>query len=321
VKLQQESIENLQAFSKFAGHFSTASQVFASPVWLANWWQHFGSGMTPLILIAQNKTDTVGFAPFMISDKTVRIMGGTNVCDYLDILVKPESADQVCSSILTFLINSGYFKLDLYPLRPESFVLTHLAPAAERCGCNKIEIETHDLSFEMALPEEWEEYLAGLNSKQRHEIRRKLRRLREFGDFEFKAIDPVEDSLDMFFDMFISSRTDKFEFMTSEMKAFFRDMAGNLSKTGVFKLFTLELSQKPVAAVICFDCHGRISLYNNAYDTKYASLSVGVISKIMSVQKSILDKRHTYDFLKGAEHYKKHLGGTPVTLYRCRISL
>jgi len=62
-------------------------------------------------------------------------------------------------------------------------------------------------------------------------------------------------------------------------------------------------------------------LYNNGYDQRFGSLSVGLLSKVFSMKESIERGRKTYSFLKGGETYKYLLGGTPVPVYRCKVRL
>ncbi len=48
-------------------------------------------------------------------------------------------------------------------------------------------------------------------------------------------------------------------------------------------------------------------------------MSVGVLSKVLCIKDSIERGKKKFDFLKGDERYKYHLGGQEVRLYRCRI--
>jgi hypothetical protein len=48
---------------------------------------------------------------------------------------------------------------------------------------------------------------------------------------------------------------------------------------------------------------------------------VGVLSKVMLIQRSIYEKKDKFDFLKGTETYKYRLGGKEVPLNRLRITL
>lgn len=63
-----------------------------------------------------------------------------------------------------------------------------------------------------------------LDSKQRHEVRRKLRRLEEEGDtgyLEYKSASEVKENFGNFLHLMEISRKDKAHFLTSEMKEFF----------------------------------------------------------------------------------------------------
>ena len=87
----------------------------------------------------------------------------------------------------------------------------------------------------------------------------------------------------------------------------------------IAKLSFLEIDGNPVAAVMCFDYQSTVYLYNNGYDRRYRSLSVGLLSKLLSIKDSIQSGKKTYDLLKGSEPYKYRLGGKPIPLYRCDI--
>jgi CelD/BcsL family acetyltransferase involved in cellulose biosynthesis len=82
----------------------------------------------------------------------------------------------------------------------------------------------------------------------------------------------------------------------------------------------LELGDKPVAATMCFDYKDTVYLYNSGYDPDYGWLSVGVISKALCIKDSIEKNKKRFDFLKGAEGYKYHLGGHELPLYKCSVS-
>ena len=90
---------------------------------------------------------------------------------------------------------------------------------------------------------------------------------------------------------------------------------------GMMKLGVLELDKKPVAEIIYFDYNDCIYLYNSGYDPQYVSLSVGMLSKVFAIEDSINKGKKKFDFLKGAETYKGHLGGQEIPLYRCQIHL
>ena len=214
-------------------------------------------------------------------------------------------------------------QLDLRALRPDSLVLTHLMAIA-RNRQYPYDCQPDDVSVEMDLPTTWDDYLATLDKKQRHEVRRKLRRLSEAGEVDYqleKDSTVIGNSINGFFRMFTESRQDKSDFLTPRMEAFFRSLVSTLAESGILRLGILELDKLPVAMIVCFDYNNCLYLYNSGVDPRYDSLSVGLLSKALTVKESIEEGKQRFDFLKGSEGYKFHLGGKVVSLSRCQITI
>ncbi|GAJ14899.1 unnamed protein product, partial [marine sediment metagenome] len=89
----------------------------------------------------------------------------------------------------------------------------------------------------------------------------------------------------------------------------------------LLKLGILELDTVPTAMVMCFDYDDCMYLYNSAYNPQYNSLSVGLLCKVLCIKESIQEGKKRFDFLKGDETYKYHLGGEEVPLYSCQITI
>jgi CelD/BcsL family acetyltransferase involved in cellulose biosynthesis len=117
------------------------------------------------------------------------------------------------------------------------------------------------------------------------------------------------------------SRPDKTDFLTQEMESFFRSLINTMSENRLLKLCFLDIDDEPASAVLCFDFNRTIYLYNNGFNPAYGQLSAGLLSKVLSIKYSIQLGRKTYDFLKGNETYKRHLGGKEIPLFRCRLIL
>jgi len=297
--------------------------LFVLPFWLKTWWDHSGKTNGLYLLSIRHEGRTIGIAPLQRKDNIVRFIGDENVCDYLDFIVAPQESAKFYRILLEYLKQDGVKRLELTSVRQDSSVMTTLLPAAERAGCRN-SYEVGDRSFELTLPGSWDEYLAILSGKERHEVRRKFRRLYEAGRIDYRRVDDafsVKKEMETFLELFRSNRSDKAEFMDDRMVAFFKELAESLNKVGILKLFFLDLDERPVAGTLCFNYHSTMYLYNNGYDNRFNSLSVGLLGKLLSIKESIQSGIRTYDFLKGAEVYKRRLGGQPVKLYRCQIEL
>ena len=297
--------------------------LFTLPHWLRAWWLEFGEGIEPHIISVYKEGDIVGVAPLLIQHQKACFIGSPDVCDYLDFVISSDNAAYFFSRLMDELIEEEVNCLELHCLRPDSTVLQELIPVVKNRG-NNYEIVREATSLEIVLPETWEAYLDTLTSKQRHETRRKLRRLSEAGRVDYRVLtelNHIEEHLDHFMELFRISREDKAGFMTSQMENFFRRMARDMSAAGFLRLGILELDGKDVAMLLYSDYEGATYLYNSAYDPVYSSLGVGLVSKLYCLRNSIEEGQRTFDFMKGSEIYKYRLGGKEIPISCCTIQL
>jgi CelD/BcsL family acetyltransferase involved in cellulose biosynthesis len=259
----------------------------------------------------------------MMNKETAYFVGSADVCDYLDFVIAPGMERDFFDVLLDDLKAKGINYLDLMPLRPDSTVLTDLVGTAQNRGYQVL-CQPEDVSLEVNLPSTWEEYLATLDKKQRHEVRRKLRRLWEVGNVEHHCLQlgqEVEDYMGTFLKLFSLSRDEKAHFMTSQMESFFRSLAKAMAEVGLLRFGVIELNAQPVAMTMGFDYDDSHYLYNSAYDPQFNYLSVGLLCKVLCLKESIEKGKKKWDFLKGDETYKYQLGGREVPLYRCHITI
>jgi CelD/BcsL family acetyltransferase involved in cellulose biosynthesis len=299
------------------------SSPFILPEWLEVWWRVFGSDFKPHIRVIFQGDEIIGVAPLMVKDTTAYFMGGTDVCDYQDYVIAPGKEQDFFNALLDDLKQNGIKHLDLKHIRPDYTVMKFLLPLAENRKCKTVN-EKEAVSFEMDLPPSFEEYLNSLSTKQRHEVRRKIRRLTEEGKIVYHFVERGEElaaALEIFYKMFVESRQDKAAFLTEQMKRYFKLLTDIMEDIGLLKMGMLEIDGKPIAAIMCFDYNDCIYLYNSGYDPQYVGLSAGLLSKVYAIEDSIEKGKKRFDFLKGAEPYKGHLGGQEVPLYRCQIGI
>jgi CelD/BcsL family acetyltransferase involved in cellulose biosynthesis len=297
--------------------------IFVLPQWLEVWWQKLGSGGELYLGAVRQDREIIGIAPLLLKGKVASIIGSIDVCDYLDFIIVPGKEREFFTVLLDELRARGVSRLDLRLLHPKSTVLTHLAGIARGLGAEVV-CQKEDISYELDLPADWEGYFPLLTTKQRHEVRRKLRRLLEAGKVDYRCPivkEDIHNLMDTFLRLFTLSRKEKAGFMSKEMEDFFRTLAETTAQAGLLRIGILELEAKPVAITMGFDYNNTVYLYNSAYDPEYQSLSVGVLSKVLCIKESIQEGKKKFDFLKGNEVYKQHLGGKEVPLYSCLITV
>ena len=318
-----QSFESLNSSWANLRNRLTWGSVFVLPCWLKVWWQEFGDGRRLHLWELRENGEVIGIAPLLVKEGKASFIGSDDVCDYLDFVTAPGRERAFFASLLDHLEHESISELHLDSLRDDSTVMTILVDLSREKGYN-VSYKLEGVSLDLDLPSTWEEYLEILTPKQRREVGRKLRRLHEAGDINYRSIEgaeSVQTVMDIFLRLLRASRKDKAAFMTSRMERFFRSIAQAMAEVNLFRFGVLELDMQPVSAVMCFDYNDTVYLYNSGFDTRYGSLSVGLLSKVFSIKDSIERGRKRYDFLKGAEEYKYRLGGREIPVYSCRVVL
>jgi CelD/BcsL family acetyltransferase involved in cellulose biosynthesis len=273
--------------------------LFVVPGWLKVWWQIFGSGLEPRLCSIRGDDELIGIAPLLFRGGEARLVGSPDVCDYLDLIVAPGREKLFFQHLIGHLRQQGISRLDLGVVRADSVIASHLFAAAERLNCT-VYSEPQDVTMELDLPATWDAFLKQLTGKERHEIRRKSRRLNEAGRINFRIVErpaDVREGIDLFLALFKLNRSDKSDFMTDQRASFFRSLAEAMAEARLLRLYFLDIDESPAAAVMSFDYNSTVYLYNNGYDNQYRSLSVGLLSKVYTIQDSIRRGKKKYDFL------------------------
>ena len=308
---------------------------FLSWDWQWGWWETFGADRDLHCLVVSEPGQIVGIVPLQAAASRPRMLsfgGGLDLSDHLGFLFRPGRSREVAARSLEHLIvGSGRsaegslapVSLDLHYLQDGSPALEALRDAAVPAELRQ-ELTQEAVSPQITLPRDFESYLSGcLNKKDRHELRRKLRRLdaerpgwtvvtqRELG---------LEAALDAFFPILKASGPHKAAFLTSEVEAFIRGVCRQLEARGWLRLQFIEAGGQLIAATCGFTVSGTWHLYNSGYEPELAALSPGLICVAEGIKVAIEESCQTADFLRGSEGYKYHLGAVDTPLWRLRLS-
>ncbi len=297
--------------------------LFALPPWIESWWGSFGAHGEPHICSVRRGERVIGIAPMMVQGGKVRFLGDPRLSDHFDCIVAQGREGLFFEALLAHLAATGLGEACFGPSSPHSSVMKFFREnePSEKVNWFFTADETYS---DLELPPSWEEFLAHLDGKQRHEVRRKFRRLHEAGTVQFRKITEVEktrQAMGTFLDLFTGNRAQKAAFMTGPMAHFFQSLAVSLAQEDLLRLCFLDVNGQPVASVFCVDHRGTRYLYNNGYDGRWQQLSVGTMSKLLSIKDAIEERCERYNFLKGAESYKTKLGGRPTPLSSVHVTL
>lgn len=315
---------------------SQQNHIFVTWEWQYHWWQAYHPGQLWVITVRNPHADDelVGIFPWFIHERpqgrTVRSIGCVDVTDYINPLIKTGCEQPCLEALAAFLVEeeAQYDLLDLCNIPGAAPILEYLPPLLKQRGF-EVTVQQQEVCPIIVLPESWDEYLAMLDKKQRHELRRKMRRL--FGqDFEtnWGYIDPATEDLDAAMERFMhlmqSTNPDKREFLSDPQNVdFFRRVIPAMAERGWLAMSFMQINGRDAAAYLSFDYDNRILLYNSGQDLSvYGDLSTGVVLLGLMIRDAIEKGRAVFDFLRGNEKYKYYMGGvdTPVMMLSAQLN-
>jgi len=307
--------------------------IFLTHEWQSTWWRYLGQSRGPLYILAgRDAGRLVAILPMYAQEQdgpALQVVGCIEVSAYLDLIIEEGYEEEVFRGFLAWLSGPDAPEWDFVDLcnQPAASLSHTLLPKLAEAAGFVAEVAQEDVSPVITLPgpedqeDAWDTYLASLDKKERHEIRRKLRRVeREAPDAAIRFVGAGPDlgaAVDTFIALHRNSRSDKHAFMTEEMQAYFRAIAGVLAERGWLQLSFLEVGGQPVATYFCFDYRNDILVYNSGYDPAgVPQLSPGWVLLARLIEHAIAIGRRRFDFLQGNEDYKYRFGGVDTPVFR-----
>ncbi len=304
--------------------------------YLRAWWQGRGGGEWPqaevAIVLARRNGQLIGIAPLFQArnaqgEEALLLLGSRAISDYLDIISPVTERPRFLSALLDFLQappNSTlrWQVLDWWNLLEDSPTIPLLRQEAQARGWS-YEIEPTDHAPRVPLPGDFEAYLANLDKKQRHEIRRKMRRALENGQdvrwYIAQEASALEAEMEAFLNL-MAQDPKKAAFLTPAMRAQMRLLMQAAFQGGWLQLAFLEVDGKKAAAYLNFDYANRIWVYNSGLEPDFRDLSPGWVLLGHLLQWANEQGRLEFDFMRGDEEYKYRFGGLDRLVMRVRLA-
>ncbi len=323
LEIKKESLESLFTYYNDPEGKLDWRSIYTLPIWMQTWWDVFGGDFELMLRSVWSGGELIGIAPLVRSGKTAGLLGSPDVCDYLDLVAAPGKEKALFAALLPELAKEGVKQLTLSAQRPDAVVFSALFTDQAAAGCS-VRFRREDETYELPLASSWDDYLAGLSKKQRHEVRRKLRRLEdETESFNYRVIESrkeLENFIPEFFELF-KENPEKENFLTAQMERFFKTLITATAVQDLVRFGLLDVDGQTVAAVFYFNYRGRVYLYNSGYNNAYREISAGLLSKVLCIRNSIEQGCQIFDFLKGREVYKRRLGGRATPIYKVEIAI
>jgi CelD/BcsL family acetyltransferase involved in cellulose biosynthesis len=310
---------------------SIADTPFSRYEYLAEWWQTLGGGewkTAKLVLVSASENDQlIGIAPLFIAEyegqPALLLIGSIEISDYLDLIVREADLSRFLAGLIDFLASSladNWSAIDWYNLPDNSPTLAALKAESEKRGWNYHE-EVYRPTPRIALNGSFEEYLSRVEKKQRHEIRRKMRRAAESDlNVRFLVIDReanIENEINNFFDLMVQD-PNKANFLHPAMREQMTVTMRTAFEQGYLWLAYLEVDGVKVAASLNFDYKNKLWGYNSGVSRAHMELSPGWVLLAHVIQWCCENGRYEFDFMRGDEDYKYRFGGVNRFVMRAK---
>jgi CelD/BcsL family acetyltransferase involved in cellulose biosynthesis len=334
---------------------SISDVPFLRHEYLSAWWATCGGGeweRAELVLVSAREHDQlIGIAPLFLTEqdgqRALMLLGSIEISDYLDLIVRADDLPRFLSEAMDFLASDSTlawsrtstpfvpgaeaarrretagsaWHFDWYNLPDDSPTLAALESESAKRGW-KFTAEPFRPSLSVPLPGDFDEYLAGIDKKQRHEIRRKMRRAAESAQNVRWYIVEDESTLDAEAEAcchLMAQDPAKQAFLTQTMRSQMKAMIHAAFKAGWLQLAFMEVDGQKAAGYLNFDYGNRIWVYNSGLDFSYRDLSPGWVLLGYLLQWANENGRAEFDFMRGDEDYKYKFGGIKRDVMRVRV--
>jgi CelD/BcsL family acetyltransferase involved in cellulose biosynthesis len=310
---------------------SIADTPFSRYEYLSEWWKTLGGGEwgnTTLVLVSASENDQlVGIAPLFIAEydgqQALLFVGSIEISDYLDLIVREADLPRFLPGLIDFIASpsaNGWSAIDWYNLPDNSPTLAALKAESDMRGWNYHE-EVYRPTPRIALNGSFENYLANIDKKQRHEIRRKMRRAEESGRVRFTVIEKtadIEPEMESFFHLMVQD-PNKALFLKDMMRDQMSKSIRVAHAQGYLWLAFLEVDGVKAAASLNFDYKNKLWGYNSGVSRDHMEFSPGWVLLGHVIQWCCENGRQEFDFMRGDEEYKYRFGGVNKYVMRARV--
>ena len=268
---------------------------------------------------------------------TAIFFGASYHADYATILAAPTDLPAVADALVADLRRradasqggpADWDAVDLRRLRCGDPAADALAAAFRRVEMDAgwtLNLEREDVCpvAEMPVGGTFDDYLATLDKKERHEIRRKVRRAEAAGDVALtESTDPLAD-LEAFIELHQARWGEDGLFPANaggdQSRVHFRRLFELFGADGPLRLSFLAVGSRRIAAGVHFETPERVFYYNAGVDPEARDLSPGVVMVERYARRAMERGQHSMDFLRGGEPYKYEWGALDQPIQRLLV--
>ena len=304
---------------------SGQNSPFLTHQWFDAWWKNFGQdSMLEIVFFRDSSDSLAGVAPMMVRNDVLQFLASQEVTDYCDFFSLRNERDEFYDNLWDhFRRNcSEYLRFEFINVPGFSPTISGLRDQADKSGMI-FEARESEVTPNLILPGSYEEYTKSLGRKNRHELRRKIRKLDALESIRVEQITGTEDirpAIEEFISLHKKSSRAKQKFWEKHgMSDFFVGLADLFSSENWVHLNMLYTEDKLIAALMNLSYGKKLFFYNIAYDREYSAYSPGFFLFDRSIRQAIASKIKRVDFLRGREKYKYFFGAKDSKIYNLKL--
>jgi CelD/BcsL family acetyltransferase involved in cellulose biosynthesis len=284
------------------------------------WWIGYGAEATDISLAVYDAAGALhAYLPLMLRPDGVRYLGATYHIDYATVLIDlsdTEIATAAADALVTHLF-ADTAALDLRRLRradhAHSLLMSALASNGTRAAT--LSVEDPAPAIDLTNITTFDEHLERIDKKDRHEIRRKVRR-GEGAGVTISAKTHAVDDLAEFIKLHRARWGHHGLFTEDERGArdetFMRELFSRAPENLITIIVARNLEFGAFAAGLFLRDATGIRYWNAGGELAARALSPGILLFAHGLQIAISERTQTFDFLRGNESYKYEVGATDV---------
>lgn len=333
VRSMQELI-NLEKEWNELLEFSASHVPFLRHEYITAWWQGLGGGEWEhgelnTVIARSEAGELIGIAPLFLTNNldgepALMLLGSIEISDYLDVIARPGDLPAFLEALLVYLSKENPGKspiLDWYNLLESSPTIAATQAATANLGLSFTQEQLQHCPF-IRLPGDWEQYISSIDKKQRHEIRRKMRRAEEYELpvrwYFAEGGDRLREEVESFLGL-MACDPEKARFLTPAMRTQVHSIAQAAHKGRWLQLAFIEVNGEKAAAYLNFDYQNHIWVYNSGLDFRFSALSLGWVLLGHLLKWANDQKRESFDFMRGDEQYKYRFGAIDRHVVRLTV--
>ena len=334
-----------------------AATIFSAWAFHRAWWDAYRDNAheETLVVCRGNDSEPVGIVPLMhrhevepsdaVTHTTMRhgsdrrltpvsptakaiMFGASYHADYATVLCAPSDLPGVAAATAEYIADPASEDWDVVDLRrlrcsdPAGYELAAALGALEIANGWTLNVDREDVCPVVTFPvgADMDTYLATLGKKERHEIRRKVRRAEAQGEVRLvDSVDPIAD-LEVFIDLHQRRWGDAGLFPSTpggdQSRVLFRRLFELFGPDGTFRMSFLWVGDRRIAAGVHFETDEELLYYNAGIDPDARELSPGVLMVYAYVRRALERGIRRMDFLRGDEPYKYEWGSVDEPIQR-----